>query len=280
MISIIVPVYNGIQYIESCINNILKSIYTNIEIIIIDDGSTDGTYQKCEELQKLDQRIIVVHNDKNEGVSISRNKGIELVNGKYICFVDVDDILLPNALELLYQPSYDLICGNFELTQNGKIITDKYILCTKKTILNRNSFIKNTCEYIKCPRGTNNLYSDVWSKLYKTSIIKENNVRFHPYMTKDEVVAFNIDYAVYVHNCLLIPDVVYKYSQIEEMAYYQKYEQGKGNIVLNMIITFNKAKQFLVNTHISSNKSNKLLISFMNYYLNRYLYYNQLLGQL
>lgn len=278
MISVIVPVYNGEKYIDRCLNNILSQTYTDIEIVLIDDGSTDDTHKRCQKLSQFNKRILYIHNSINQGVSIARNIGIDNVNGEYICFVDVDDILLPNTLELLYQPSYDLICGNFELTQNNQIINNKYVLCLEKTLLNRKQFINKTYEYIQQPIGTNNLYSDVWAKLHKTSIIKQHNIRFHPYMTKDEVVAFSIEYATYVNTCLLIPDIVYKYTQIEEMAYYSKYQKKQGDLVFNMVVTFRKAKDFLRQTHTPDDKSNRLLLSFMNYYLNRYLYYNQLLG--
>jgi glycosyltransferase involved in cell wall biosynthesis len=225
-----------------------------------------------------DDRIKLRYNKTNRGASYSRNLGIVKATGEYICFVDADDeFSSPDALELLYHPSYDLVCGNFELRRDNEVSDDRFVLCTSTTKLSRKAFLKQTYKYIECPRGTNNLFSDVWAKLHKTSIIRDNNIQFGPHMTKDEVVAFSLEYATYVSSCLLIPDVVYRYYSTEEMSYHSKYEHGKGNMVLNMVSTFRKAEKLLNDTSVEPSRKNELLVSFMNYYLNRYLYYNGLL---
>ena len=279
MISIIIPVYNCEQSIDRCLASVLSQTYSDIEIIIIDDCSTDNSYKKCLSYQRSDNRVKVYRNDINQGVSYSRNRGIDKATGDYICFVDADDELYAtNALELLYNPSYDLVCGNFELIRDNEVsIDNKLIWCTQTTSLNREEFLKQTYEYINCPRGTNNLYSDIWAKLHKTSIIKDNNIQFCPHMTKDEGVDFSLEYAIYTYNCLLLPNIIYKYNTTEKMAYHYRYEHGKGNMVLNMVSTFRKAEKLLDETGVEKNKKDKLLLNFMNYYLNRYLYFNDLL---
>ena len=91
-VSVIVPVYNREKTISACLNSIIYQDYVNIEIIIIDDGSTDDTYMLCTEFLQRDKRIILYHQD-NGGVSKARNKGLEMAKGEYIMFVDSDDIL-------------------------------------------------------------------------------------------------------------------------------------------------------------------------------------------
>lgn len=278
MISIIIPIYNGSQHIDRCLSSVLQQTYNNIEIVLIDDYSTDDTYQKCLTYQQSDNRIKLLRNTENKGVSYSRNIGITNATGKYICFIDADDELYSNhTLQLLYRPEYDLICGNYQLINNEAANNNKFVLCTDVTILDRNEFLQRTYEYLNCPRGTNNLYSDVWAKLHKTSIIKKNNIWFNAHMTKDEVVAFSLEYATYVNHCLIIPDIVYKYYSTEEMSYYRKYQHGGGDMVFNMVSTFRKADKLLTIIGLDKHKKNDLLINFMNYYLNRYLYYNNLL---
>ncbi len=96
-ISLIVPVYNGEKTIEKCINSILNQTYRNIEVIIIDDGSTDNTYEICKNMQNKDNRIQLIKQN-NKGPSLARNVGIEYAQGKYIQFVDADDWLEPSII--------------------------------------------------------------------------------------------------------------------------------------------------------------------------------------
>ena len=90
LISIVVPVYNVRQYIEKCIDSIINQTYKNLEIILVDDGSTDGSGELCDELKKLDFRIKVYHKE-NGGLSDARNYGVDRAKGMYIGFVDSDD---------------------------------------------------------------------------------------------------------------------------------------------------------------------------------------------
>jgi len=99
-ISIIVPIYNSEKYLKRCIESILKQTYTNIELILINDGSEDKSLEICEEYKKNDERIIIV-NKENEGVSVARNIGIEKATGELISFVDADDYLEATFLQEL-----------------------------------------------------------------------------------------------------------------------------------------------------------------------------------
>ena len=91
-VSIIIPVYNVKDYLEEAVNSAISQTYQNLEIILVDDGSTDGSGQLCDDLKKKDNRIIVIH-DKNEGLSEARNRGIRIATGEYLCFLDSDDYL-------------------------------------------------------------------------------------------------------------------------------------------------------------------------------------------
>ena len=102
LISVIIPVYQVEQYLETCVKSVINQTYTNLEIILIDDGSTDQGPAICDKLAKQDSRIVVVHKE-NEGAAEARNVGIRLAKGKYITFVDSDDTIHPNMIELLYR---------------------------------------------------------------------------------------------------------------------------------------------------------------------------------
>ena len=102
MISIIIPVYNTAKYVGKCIESVINQSYKNLEIIIIDDASTDGSYDICKDYADTDRRIKIIHNENNIGLSGSRNVGIDISKGKYIAFVDSDDYITRKYVEVLY----------------------------------------------------------------------------------------------------------------------------------------------------------------------------------
>jgi len=121
LISIIIPVYNAKEYLRRCLDSILRQNYTNIEVLLIDDGSSDGSEAICDEYALLDKRIKVIH-QKNTGVSAARNVGLDLAKGDYISFVDSDDWIENDLLETLLNISKEsgsyIVVSNY--TRNNK----------------------------------------------------------------------------------------------------------------------------------------------------------------
>lgn len=103
LVSIIIPVYNAKIYLKKCLNSLINQTYRNIEILLIDDGSSDESLSVCQRYAEIDSRVKVVHK-KNGGVSSARNLGLKHVSGKYVCFVDADDWMTQNAIETPYKP--------------------------------------------------------------------------------------------------------------------------------------------------------------------------------
>ena len=102
LISVIIPMYNGAKYLHKCVDSLLAQTYTNLEIILVDDGSTDESVQMCDELAQREQRIRVIH-QANGGISVARNTGIKAAKGEYISFIDVDDWVAPIFIETLWK---------------------------------------------------------------------------------------------------------------------------------------------------------------------------------
>ena len=109
LISIIVPVYNVKDYLKKCVDSILKQSYNNIEVILVDDGSTDGSSIICDELKAMDSRVLVIHKE-NGGLSDARNCGVKEAKGKYVCFVDSDDFVDKDFVKILYTNIVDKSC--------------------------------------------------------------------------------------------------------------------------------------------------------------------------
>ena len=169
-ISIILPVYNVANYLNKCMDSILNQTYSNYELIIIDDGSTDNSGKICDEYKLKDNRIQVIH-QKNLGLSAARNKGINLSTGKYITFIDSDDFVDNQYIEILYKTILDnkadiSICDKNYYSKNkrniSKIIKDyKFEIISKEETYKR-MFLKKGIGFA------------VWAKLYKTGILKQN----------------------------------------------------------------------------------------------------------
>ncbi len=133
LISVIVPVYNVVDYLERCVNSILAQTYTQFELIIVDDGSTDGSEDLCDVLATRDSRIICIHKE-NGGLSSARNAALDISKGEYITFVDSDDMIAPNALEVLIQRA---------LTSDSDIVlTDSYFSFSDKDSAPKTFLIK------------------------------------------------------------------------------------------------------------------------------------------
>lgn len=102
LISVIVPVYNVEKYLSRCVDSIIGQTYSNLEIILVNDGSTDLSGAICDEYKKKDKRIVVIH-QKNGGLSQARNSGMEIMSGKYVAFVDSDDYISEDYIEYLFR---------------------------------------------------------------------------------------------------------------------------------------------------------------------------------
>lgn len=171
LISLIIPVYNVEKYIRECIDSVICQSYKNIEIIIVDDGSRDNSGKICDKYAENDRRIQVIHK-KNEGVSKARNVGIEMAKGKYISFVDADDIINKEYVKTLYNlckgENADIsICGTEDFDCSGKIFSKSL---RYKNNLNSEEGLKELLneKYYTCV---------VWAKMYKRELF--NDIAFN-----------------------------------------------------------------------------------------------------
>lgn len=205
-ISIIVPIYNVEKYLDDCLKSIIEQTYKNLEIILINDGSTDNSLKICYKYKKIDKRIILIDN-KNHGVSYSRNKGIDVATGKYIVFIDSDDTIDKNYISELANVNkedfYDIVMVNFK---------DVFIENDKKRVEYNNIDVNslsgkffNDYYYIK------SIVRSPWGKLFKRDIIEKNNIKFPVEISLGEDYVFNMQYYRFVKQYRYVNKYLYNY---------------------------------------------------------------------
>lgn len=180
IVSVIIPVYNLQKYISRCIESIINQTYSNIEIIIIDDGSKDNSYKICCNYYQNDNRIKLFKNP-SKGVSSARNIGIRNAVGSYICFVDGDDYIeetmIENLVKWIKESKSDIaICGTKDIDENGKLI---------KTCLEKEIRIYSREEFLKGILIGHPFTCVSWGKIYKSEIVKKNLFDESIYIAED-----------------------------------------------------------------------------------------------
>ncbi len=177
LISIIVPVYNVECFINECISSLIAQTYRNIEILLIDDGSTDSSLSRCYEWKKKDKRIRV-YTKENEGLGLTRNFGIEQSKGTYISFVDSDDYLLPDAIESMYK---EAVRTDADVVSAKTIYKDEpIVLSVEEGVYSHKRIMKHLINKImgNYP-GKNDAYTyTATAKLFKLKTILNSKVRF------------------------------------------------------------------------------------------------------
>lgn len=200
LVSIIVPIYNRCETLRVCVDSILSQEYENIEVILVDDGSVDGSSLICDEYEKQDKRVKVLH-QKNLGVSKARNNGLVMAKGSWVTFVDSDDAVLPKHISqlALSQGLFDLVMVNraMGIIDNDEIVV-KSDFCTgleNKQLYGRKSIIG----YLF---GGHNPYAHayyaIWDKFFKKQILTENRIFFNERMSFGEDQLFVLEYLQHV----------------------------------------------------------------------------------
>lgn len=175
LISVIVPVYKVEQYLHRCIDSILAQTYTNLEIILVDDGSPDRSGVICDEYAALDSRIRVVHQE-NGGLSAARNAGLDICTGEYLCFVDSDDYIEPDMLFRLWSRIGDCdpcSCGIIRQDHNGSLLSivkpEREITLSGEAIL---------CQHYSGENGDLHIVAvHVWARLYRSGLFRQLRFR-------------------------------------------------------------------------------------------------------
>ena len=242
LISIIVAVYNAENTLEKCLNSLLEQTYKNTEIIVVNDCSKDNSLKICQELAAVHSNIVVISNEKNCGVSATRNRGIEASNGDFICFIDSDDYVDQNYLEVLhkYAVEYDTvpICGFVfhNIFENKPDQIYSWGNDSEKLQLGR-IFELYKCVYLGA----------LWNKLFDCNKVKSHNIKFDETLSLGEDLRFSLEYfeknnLSYVY---VLSDTLYHYLKLSDNTLMSKYSKsGIESGIENLRLTKDIAKKY------------------------------------
>lgn len=225
LISVVMPVFNARKYIERAIESVLQQSYTQFELILVDDGATDGSGEVCDGYALQDSRVIVVH-QKNGGISNARNRALQIAQGKYIAFCDHDDEMLPNALENavtameakhveMVKFAYQHDCYSFDQL----ISTGTQILPEQRYSLDE--LVDHYDLFFAAVRV-------LWNGLYLSSLIKDNGISFDESVRFGmEDFLFNIKYLEYARTVVFLSEKGYIHYDRYEQSTDEKYDDNK-----------------------------------------------------
>ncbi len=219
LVTVVLPVYNVEKYLDRCIKSVVNQTYSNLDILLVDDGSSDGSSEICDNWAKLDNRIRVIHKD-NAGLGMARNTGLENAMGDYICFVDSDDYIAENTVEkaliLATDTSSDLVLYGINTVDSfGNVISSFHPDVSKVTFDGSEVQSRFFPDYIApdpSVKGRKKYYMSPCLLLYSMDLIHRANWRF---VSEREIISEDVYTQLmlfrYVNRVSILPDALYFY---------------------------------------------------------------------
>lgn len=212
-VSVIVPVYNAEKYLNRCADSILNQNFTDLELILVDDGSSDNSGMICDEYAKKDKRVKVIHKE-NGGASDARNTGLDVSSGEYITFCDSDDLILSGGIECMVnaakEENSDLVIGGFKEVNINKLYNLE--ITTIQLIRGNFTVYEDKIKDEFAGLWYENNMTSSWAKLYKSSIVKGNNIYFNKELVVLEDFCFVLNYCKEAKKITSIENIVYEWK--------------------------------------------------------------------
>ncbi|OFV71345.1 glycosyltransferase family 2 protein [Acetobacterium wieringae] len=240
LVSIIIPVYNTEKYLKRCIDSARNQTYRKIEIILINDGSTDKSKDICDDYCSKDKRIKVVHN-KNSGVSSTRNCGLSLANGEFVQFADSDDYLDIHYTENMLRKmklNSDLVISGYNIVKSsgGQTAITKNNPSIKGDI-SKKEFKENFGLFF-----SESLINSVCNKIYRNEIIRKQNIVFREEINMGEDLLFNLEYFKHCDKINILDESLYNYTDFVSDSLTQSYKYNYYNV---QKLLYNDIRKFL-----------------------------------
>lgn len=238
-VSIIIPCYEVERYLDRCMETVVKQTLKDIEIILVDDCSPDRVPEICDEWTKTDNRIKVIHKEKNEGLGFARNTGLDIAKGEYVAFVDSDDYVDTTMYEQLYNASehgiFDAVfCGLKQETINGSYLRINDFKDIKT--FNKHELYKTALSFINKTDLCENerLFMSVWHSIYKRNIIESYHIRFYSEREiLSEDLPFQVEFCLKANKIKFIPQHLYYYC-LNKSSLTHKFVVNKFNAAFNL----------------------------------------------
>ena len=240
MVSVIIPIYNVRSFIERGLNNVLSQTYQDIEILLSDDGSTDGSYEECKEWALKDTRICVLHQE-NKGAGAARNHGINKAKGEFIYFFDIDDQIRPDLMEYcvktMNEKSVDFICFGYDNVETT--FKSKVTISFPETIITSNQELKELFvdQFVLKVNGF------PWNKFYRKSFLDKHNLRYEDQRIQQDEV-FNLKCYRYLEKAYLSSAVLYTYYVYEKGNTRSRFIPSRFDIYKSVRNHFEELKKF------------------------------------
>lgn len=240
LVSVIIPIYNAEKYIKQCIESVRIQTYSNLELICINDSSTDNSISIIQKLSQKDQRILIIQNKVNKGLSYSRNIGIQHSHGEYILFLDSDDVLIENAIEkLLYE--FSTCDSKVEIVMASHAEWDG-IQITRKRIYPLSIYINDQNNYtIIESLLSGKWYNSSWNKLFRRKIFEKYHLKFKEGVLHEDAI-LNYQMALQINAIKVIPEILYLYRTNNNQSIIHK----PYNILSQHFISYLKEEYIII----------------------------------
>lgn len=263
--SVLIPAYNVERFIDKCLLSVLNQIYTNFEVVIIDDGSTDKTLEICQKYQDNDDRIVVFHQE-NRGISYTRNKLLEIARGEWVIFIDADDYVKDDLLLRMHSSIKD--------NRNAEVIVCDYICMEKDNSFKiRKEPFNDKTEYLNKLLCWNSINTALWAKAIKRTFIVEYGIKFEKDITLGEDLCFISRLFYYAREIIYLPQALYVWNRtnINSITSQGKYQYDLVRLY-ETIVQFYENKDDYEIFNKSLNKSVIRLMEFL-YVYRKYTYF-------
>ena len=231
--SIIVPIYNMENYLEQCISSVINQEYTDYELILVNDCSTDSSLEICEKYAEQYTNIKIVNQSINRGVSAARNIGIEIASGEYILFIDSDDFVVSNYLSTI---------NGFVEEKNVELLTFGHKDYMDNVEKSPQIFSSNMNYVVSCNEKEawnklllNTFFASSWNKLFLKKILLQYNIRFDETCVCYEDYLFNMEYCKHINTFFSIKEPLYYYRQFNNVNHVNKRNWGTFLYISNRV---------------------------------------------
>lgn len=262
-VTVIMPVYNSGKYLHTAVDSILSQSLKDIELILVDDGSTDGSSEKCDEYAKKDKRVVVIH-QKNGGICNARNAALTIAKGEYIGFSDHDDEYVQGFLEAAYNKAIETDVDLVKVSKKVLVTLDGAFVKERSNRLPEVIWGQAEIKEHYFDLFTRLKINCVWDSLFKASFIKENNLWFDEfYKCGGEDYDFTARYLPYIKSLAMMPEQFYKHYVRNGVSTSSKYNSYKIVHTKRLVqVIYNNAYKLGIKPETNKDFSNFFLTEF------------------